>query len=403
LQSLGYEVYLNIMQIHQCSAEDIESISTQVESWNCVSILYFADSLGSLNANQIEKIVQTIKKKWHGKIGFHAHNNCNNALDNTMKAYELGCTSIDATVNGMGRGAGNTPTEMLLIALHKNGTNFEYLHNLFDIVLNDFSKLKEKYKWGGGLLYQLSALKNVHPSYIQQIISNATYDTNSILDGIDYLSNNEGYAFSDEKLHKAYLKNEKKEGSTNLSGYFSEKNILIIGPGNSVDKHKEMLELLIEKQEFLVLSTSFDSYIREDYVDYYISSDFLKNYSKINEMSCINKKFIAPKSSLYDNSIDPCLLDYELMIEEGVFEIFDKYVKISTDKSLLYALAVAYISDAKEIYLAGFDGHSNDDIRFKEVSDALLLFENRYGYSNIHSLTYTRYSIPHKSMYEPWN
>jgi 4-hydroxy 2-oxovalerate aldolase len=403
LQKLGYKVCLNVMQIHHCSTQYIEEIAIKISSWGCISTFYFADSLGSLKAEQVERILNSIKNKWSGDIGFHAHNNCNAALENTVLAYRSGCNWIDATVNGMGRGAGNAPTEMLLIELMKGGDKFSHLSKLFDLVLNEFTLLKQKYKWGGGLLYQLAASYNLHPTYVQKMLSDTKYDTNSLLDGMKHLSGNDGHIYSDEKLHEACSEKRQAEGASNLSKYFLGKKLLIIGPGKSVAEYKEILQLKIKTQNLVVLSTNFDTCLNESYIDYFVSSNFLKNYSKIKNASCSDFKFIMPKSSLSDDSIDACLLDYEVTIKDGVFEIFDTYVKIPTDKSLLYALAVVIASNADEVYLAGFDGHYNDDIKFKEVSDALLLFEKHYGYDKIFTLTPTRYNIPNKSMFIPWN
>jgi len=403
LQELGYRVCLNVMQIHRCSAQDIEDMATKVSSWKCVDTFYFADSLGSLGVEQIEKIAHSIKHKWSENIGFHAHNNCNAALENTIGALRSGCNWVDATVNGMGRGAGNTPTEMLLIELTKEGDKFWHLNKLFDLVLNEFSLLRQQYKWGGSLLYQLAAIYNVHPTYIQRMLENTRYDTNSLLDGIRHLSGNDGHIYSDEKLHEACSEKRQLEGASNLSRYFFGRKLLIIGPGKSAVKYRKILELKIRKYNFIVLSTDFDTCLNENYIDYFVSSNFLKNYSKIKNMSCSNFQFIMPKSSLSDDSVDACLLDYEITITNGVFEISDTYVKTPTEKSLLYALAVSIASNADEVYLAGFDGHLNDDMKFKEVGDALLLFENHYGYDKIFTLTPTRYNIPYKSMFVPWN
>jgi len=403
LQKLGYKVCLNVMQIHRCSTQEIKDIVINVSSWGCISTFYFADSLGSLGGEQVKKITHSIKHKWNKNIGFHAHNNRNAALENAIIACRSGCNWVDVTVNGMGRGAGNAPTEMLLIELMKGEDELSHLDKLFDLVLNEFALLKQKHKWGGSLLYQLAASYDIHPTYVQQMLENTRYDTNSLLDGMRHLSKNSGHIYSNEKLHEACTEKRQVEGTSSLSKHFLGKKLLVIGPGKSVAEYKEILELKIKTHNLVVLSTNFDSCLNESYIDYFVSSNFLKNYSKIKNVSCGDFQFIMPKSSLSDDSIEACLLDYEVIIKDSVFEIFDTYVKIPTDKSLLYALAVVIASNADEAYLAGFDGHYNDDIKFKEVSNALLLFEKHYGFDKIFTLTPTRYNIPNKSMFTPWN
>ena len=59
-----------------------------------------------------------VKSKSDVKIGFHGHNNLELALINTLTAIDCGADIVDATVTGMGRGAGNLKTELLLTALN---------------------------------------------------------------------------------------------------------------------------------------------------------------------------------------------------------------------------------------------------------------------------------------------
>ena len=52
-------------------------------------------------------------------LGIHAHDNMCLGLVNTLRAHAKGVTWLDATVTGMGRGAGNTRTEDLVIELEE--------------------------------------------------------------------------------------------------------------------------------------------------------------------------------------------------------------------------------------------------------------------------------------------
>ena len=401
LKELGYKVCLNIMQVHNCTAREIEYFSEIISTWKCINVVYFADSIGILTPCKIRDIFLSIKKKWHGMVGFHAHDNCSNALNNTLASKKIGCTWLDSTVNGMGRGAGNTPTEMLLLEINKNRLNLDNLESLFKLVLEEFTHLKNEYNWGGNLLYQLSAIKNVHPTYVQNLSGNASYDASSMLNVINYLSKNNGHVYSEDKLHDAHSENKSSVGKSNLCGYFLQKNILIIGPGDSVLDNRKMLELLIEKHDLIVLSTDFNSCLN-NLVDYFISSNFLKNYSKIKNTFLSKSKLIAPASSLSSNDFCSQILDYEINITKDNFDIFDNYVNLPSDKSLLYALAVSVVSKSNSTYLAGFDGYNCKDARQKEVGGGLNIFEKKYGFKNIYSLTDTTYNIPVRSLYETW-
>ena len=96
-------------------------------------------------------------------IGIHAHNNKSFALINTLKAIDAGATMVDSTMLGMGRGAGNTCTENLLIELKKR--KFDYRPKYLADTLPYFQLLKNKYSWGPNYYYHFSAANNIHPTH----------------------------------------------------------------------------------------------------------------------------------------------------------------------------------------------------------------------------------------------
>lgn len=103
LKSVGYKVGINLMQIADRSDEEICSVG-KIASMSDVDVLYFADSLGSMDPEQTTNIVRTLKTNWSGELGIHTHDNLGMAVVNTMSAINEGVTWIDSTVTGMGRG-----------------------------------------------------------------------------------------------------------------------------------------------------------------------------------------------------------------------------------------------------------------------------------------------------------
>jgi 4-hydroxy 2-oxovalerate aldolase len=76
------------------------------------------DSAGCLLPSDVKEIFSSLK---HIKInlGFHAHNNLGNAVWNTVEAYKNGANILDASIHGVGAGAGNAQLEILLTVLSK--------------------------------------------------------------------------------------------------------------------------------------------------------------------------------------------------------------------------------------------------------------------------------------------
>ena len=212
LKNLGYIVCCNLMQAADKSFDEIREASKKIESWNSVDVLYLADSLGGMNHDDINYSYKAIRSEWNGLTGFHGHNNKSQALNNSLEAVDIGVDWIDSTILGMGRGPGNTETEYLLGELNKRGFGEFYLDGVYRLSLGDFFRLKENFEWGPSLLYYLASEYNIHPIYIQNLISES-YDRDSILNIIYYLKNRNSNSFNNKLLEEA-LTNEYSDNNS---------------------------------------------------------------------------------------------------------------------------------------------------------------------------------------------
>ena len=112
----GYETSANIMAVSKVNDEDLDG-ALEMLGQSSVDVIYLVDSFGSFYPEQIERISDkylNVAAKYKKKIGIHAHNNQQLAFANTIEALSRGASFLDATVNGMGRGAGNCYMELLL-------------------------------------------------------------------------------------------------------------------------------------------------------------------------------------------------------------------------------------------------------------------------------------------------
>ena len=102
-----------------------------------------------------------IGEKYNKKIGLHAHNNQQLAFANTIEALTNGASFLDATVSGMGRGAGNCYMESLLGFLKNPKYN---LVPIMDLVQKHIKAIKEEGNvWGYDIPYLLTGVLNSHP------------------------------------------------------------------------------------------------------------------------------------------------------------------------------------------------------------------------------------------------
>ena len=160
----GYEVTVNIMAVSKVNTDDLYA-GLALLARSAADAIYLVDSFGSFYPEQITKLAQKYVEIANdsGKIvGMHAHNNQQLAFANTIEACRMGISLLDATVSGMGRGAGNCYMESLLSFL-KNPKYDEV--PIIRFVEKHILKLKEEgVVWGYDIPYLLTGILNSHPS-----------------------------------------------------------------------------------------------------------------------------------------------------------------------------------------------------------------------------------------------
>lgn len=159
---LGYETAVNIMAISAEGSPFLDEALQQIEEETKALAVYIVDSYGSLYSEEVhflvEKFQMYIKTK---EIGVHMHNNQQLAFANTIEGIIKGAKFLDGTLYGLGRGAGNCPTE-LLIGFLKN-PKYDMLP-LLDAVSRHILPLKQSIEWGYRVPYMLTGVRNLHPA-----------------------------------------------------------------------------------------------------------------------------------------------------------------------------------------------------------------------------------------------
>jgi 4-hydroxy 2-oxovalerate aldolase len=160
----GYETTVNLMAISIVQDRELqEALDALVKS--PVDTIYLVDSFGAYYPEQIRDLTLTFLKAMEGtgkELGLHMHNNQQLAYANTLTGLVLGANRLDVTINGMGRGAGNCPTELLLGFLRN--PKFR-LRPLLQCIQEHFVPLLRtgQMEWGYMIPYMISGMLNQHP------------------------------------------------------------------------------------------------------------------------------------------------------------------------------------------------------------------------------------------------
>lgn len=159
----GYETTINIMAVSKAKTEDIVT-ALEILGKSPVNAFYIVDSYGALYPEESRRLAElycSVADKYGKSVGIHAHNNQQLAFANTIEAMTQGVSYLDATVDGMGRGAGNCALELLLGFLK----NPKYkVAPILKIIEEHTHKLRESgVKWGYDIPYMLTGQLNTHP------------------------------------------------------------------------------------------------------------------------------------------------------------------------------------------------------------------------------------------------
>jgi 4-hydroxy 2-oxovalerate aldolase len=158
----GYETTVNVMAVSTVPERELdEALGLLAESE--AQAIYVVDSFGSLYSEKVHYLVRKYREfcKATGKeVGVHMHNNLQLAYANTIEGIIMGANYLDATLAGLGRGAGNCPMELLIGFLHNPKYN---LRPILDCVQGTIEPMRAKLLWGYDLPYLLTGLRNQHP------------------------------------------------------------------------------------------------------------------------------------------------------------------------------------------------------------------------------------------------
>lgn len=403
LKSQGYFVGLNLMQIADQNSTEIEDIGKRC-SGHSIDVLYFADSLGSLNPDQTAGIVKSLRKHWSGALGIHTHDNMTQALANSLRAVGEGATWVDCTVSGMGRGPGNVKTEYLAIALQGLRQVPCNMTPLLALIKRHFVPMQQKFGWGANPYYYLSGMYGIHPTYIQEMLSDSRYAEADILAVIDHFKATGAKQYSADSLEAArHFFTGEPRGTWNPASVTQGRDVLILGTGPGIAAHRPAIEQYIACFHPYVIALNTQTCIAPALIDARAACHPIRLLADCSQHLALSQPLITPASQLPADVINALhgkpLLDFGLGISENAFAFEVEHCVLPTSLVIAYAMAVATSGQAKRILLAGFDGYGADDPRTAEMDAMLQIYQSTAGALPVLSITPTRYRIASSSVY----
>nr|WP_321510715.1 aldolase catalytic domain-containing protein [uncultured Celeribacter sp.] len=378
LAQKGYRVGLNLMQISEQKFETINSIATAASA-HSVEVLYFADSLGSMTPEDVVRIVGWFRTSWDGPLGIHTHDNMGLALSNTLTAIGRGISWIDSTVTGMGRGPGNARTEELAIELGDVRAPISGMKVLMALIGRHFAPMKRRHQWGSNPYYYLAGKYSIHPTYVQEMLSDPRYSDDDIVAVIEHLRRLGGQKYNAAVLEEArtFYAGPAK-GEWNPKQKLENREVLLLGTGPGAERYRDALEDYVRRAGPVVIALNTQTAIAPEMIDLRIACHPVRLLADSHHHLCLPQPLVTPASMLpkpiREALAQKELLDFGLVVEPGVFFFGEFHCVTPNSLVLSYALALCAAGNATRVLMAGFDGYPPGDARNDETADILLKF-----------------------------
>lgn len=403
LKEQGYMVGFNLMQVADKTESEIKALA-KLASFYSLDALYFADSMGSMLPEQTARIVKWLRSEWVGPIGIHTHDNLGLALSNTLRAIEEGVEWIDATVTGMGRGPGNARTEELAIEVAERRSQSANLVPLMALIRQHFKPMQQQYGWGTNPYYYLAGKYGIHPTYVQEMLSDSRFSEEDILAVIEHLRVVGGKKFNLNTLDAArHFYRGTPTGNWSPVPLFVGRDVLLLGTGPGVEVHRHAIERYIREHQPLVLALNTQSEIAAELINLRVACHPVRLLADCVTHTKLPQPLITPYSMLPDDVRQALagkeVLDFGLNVEAATFEFSDYHCTVPSLLVMAYAFAIAGCGRANSVLLAGFDGYPAEDPRNSEMNDVVKLYRQIPAAAPLMAITPTRYDVPQKSVY----
>lgn len=404
LESLGYEVHLNLMRINTLFSGDTFSDSSGATFEDIVDssfkYLTLADTYGVMRQNQLRRLIENCLQNVDAELGLHMHNNLGMATANSLLGLDLGVTMLDSTFTGMGRGPGNLRTEFIVGEMidRQTGRNYD-LQNLLTFAAKTYEPIKEYYKWGENSYYYLGAQNLIHPTYIQYLTQNDDYSAEEIIESISALGAKNEIHFSEDSLN--FVIKEQNVSKLNAikdpsAPFLGDRPVIILGAGDTLKKMSvQDLRNITEESDAQLLSLTLRPNLDRMLIDGYVILDPVKYFIDYKIVESHQSVVVTPfnlregKGTTLQNFIIP----FEVMADR--LEVSNDGIILPFPSSLGYALMTLVLSGIEQFALAGFDGFDDGDPRHIQNQTVLNLFYDNFGKTHkISFLTPTSYEYP---------
>ena len=350
----GYKFYIQPMiTLRYSDAELLELIDLINRELPDASGFYIVDSFGEMRPNDMSRMLNLVDHNLIPSmmLGFHSHNNLQLSYSNAMAMLQFPTTRdimLDCSIMGMGKGAGNLNTEILLEHLNLfYGKNYK-IAPLLEVIDKVINQLHDEFYWGYAPEYYLSSANHCTPSYASHFYNKHMLPIDQVGELLGMIAEEKKISFDKnyaEELYRQYNEAKAVDDTAVVEELKSElagKTVLLVAPGKSVGDAIDKIKELSAQDSIVTIGLNNTLDIDFDYM--------LTTRSDIYDQAVADgKSIIVPSSVSKGGRGTVKILNYANWIEVD---------ERTHDSSAVIALKLLQACGVESILLAGFDGFS---------------------------------------------
>lgn len=350
----GYQFFIQpMLTVHYTDGELLELVEAVNEQLPDASGFYIVDSFGEMRGNDVVRLVNLVDHNLNPDmtLGFHSHNNLQLSYANAMSLLTFPTPRklmLDASVMGMGKGAGNLNTELLLEHLNLYyGASYQIppLLELIDQVIN---VIHSELYWGYSAEYYLSSKNHCTPSYAAHFYNKHMLPIDQVAELLSLIDPDKRNSFDRQYAEELYLQyNARKtyddaQVVESLLERFRGRRVLIIAPGKSVLGAREELQALLQQEDLCSISLNSLDFDTE-----YVLTTRSEMYAEARQG---DRQLIVPSNVAQGEAgAGTHVIDYQKWIVKD---------ERTHDSSGVMVMKLMQAAQPAQLLLAGFDGFS---------------------------------------------
>ncbi len=361
VKKLGYKVFAQAVSITSYNDDELEDLIGLVNELKPYAFS-LVDTYGLLHRKQLMHYFTFANERLKPGIGigYHSHNNFQLGYANCIELIEQEIERlliIDGSLYGMGKSAGNTPIELLTDYLNNREAGRYQAYHLLEAIDVTILDIYREIPWGYSYKFFLSASNDCHPNYVSYLLDKKKLPAKSINEILRLIPQDKKLSYDAGLIERLYVAHQQivcddAEAVENIKRLFEDKEIVLLGPGKSIEQQKETIQKYINDRKAVTIAINFIPDIKKtDYI-------FISNAKRYVQMTSKLKALGASTGIMVTSNITNVkeetsyVFSYGRLIDEEAFIV---------DNPMIMLMKLLNEISVKKIVLAGFDGYERSE------------------------------------------